>query len=149
MNEQETKMNSRERIVHHFTMWLRELDECRAGGLLSDEDYAFQRAEKLEELFGKARKRWLGWVLVVLPIALAGAAYGWWVLGDLQIALGCVAIAVLCMAATYSRYRRDHMSDNLDEMQLVLRALLDHDLITSPEFLAYDERLSTGKQPRF
>src|SRR5690349_10626082 len=45
--------------IAHIIQWLRELEECRKGGLVTDEDYALERAEKLSALLDRHHSLWL------------------------------------------------------------------------------------------
>ena len=57
--------------------WLRDLEDCRGGGLLSDEDYAVQRAEKLSELLTEHRRLWLAPFAAAGCLGAVGASVAW------------------------------------------------------------------------
>ena len=126
-------------------MWLRELDECRRGGLVADEDFAFQRAEKLDELLVKPRRLWLGWVLAGLPLALVAGGLAWWFTEDWRrVALGAGITGAWGVAAL-GRLAREHLRHvQLRERLGILRELLEHDLVSAEEFSAFEERLHDG-----
>lgn len=134
----------------HFTMWMRDLDECRRGGLVSDEDFAFQRAEKLDELLVKPRRLWLGWVLAGLPLAVAAGSIAWLATGNwMKVALGAGVAGVWGVSAL-GRMAREHLRNmQLGERLGILRELLEHDLLSAEEFSAFEERMHHGEQPAF
>jgi hypothetical protein len=73
--------------VTHFVAWLQELNEVWRGGMMSDEDYAFSKAEHLEHLLEPLKRPWRKWIFGVLPVVLiaggvvsyASAQCVWWV----------------------------------------------------------------------
>src|SRR5205807_9591887 len=66
----------------HFVTWLRELEECRAGGFVSDEDFGYQRAEKLSELLQPPRCLWIGPLFGGLLTGAVGGCATWWFTRD-------------------------------------------------------------------
>jgi len=127
--------------------WIRELEECRIGGLVTDEDYAYQRAEKLTALIRPTRCLWLASALGALLAGAPASGAIWWFTRDLRATAG---IAV--PAATWGFMALGGMlRDKFIELQLrgrrrILVALLENDLLTATEFADYDDRLALGHQ---
>src|SRR5688500_6404773 len=65
------------RSTAFLVTWLRDLEDCRQGGLLSDEDYAMQRAEKLSELLCEHRRLWLAPFAAAGCVGAVGASVAW------------------------------------------------------------------------
>jgi hypothetical protein len=128
--------------------WIGELSDFHRAGMLNDEDFAYQRAERLHELLNIPNRKWLAWIRIGVPLAgLAGAA-AWWFTRDLLMLAGAGVVVVLCVLAAIgrlSRERTNHLTTK--ERSDILYDLLSQDLITSEEFLAYDELL-TGRTER-
>ena len=136
--------------VAHFTMWMRDLDECRRGGLVSDEDFAYQRAEKLDELLVRPRRLWLGWVLAGLPLAVVAGSLAWLATENwMKVALATI-IACVWGVSALGRMACEHLRHvQLRERLGILRELLEHDLVSAEEFSAFEERLHDGKWAEF
>ncbi len=134
----------------YFLLWLRELDECHRGGLVGIEDFAFQRAEKLNELLVKPRGLWLGWVLAGLPLALAAGGLAWWLTKDWRkVALGA-AIAGVWGVSSLGRMACEYLRNvQLRERLGILRELLADELVSAEEFSEFEERLHDGKLAEF
>ncbi len=125
----------------YYLDWLQELSELRKGGLISDEDFALSRAERLDALFNDPGKPWRKWLVCGLPLSLLiGGGAAWWV-GDLTILYNGMGISLLCVLAaigSQSRVRSEHLSQ---EARLdILCKLLERDLISSAEFAEYEHR---------
>ena len=119
----------------YYVDWLQELSELRQGGMVSDEDYAVSRAERLDALFNEPGQPWLKWLVVGLPVSLLiGVWKGWSPMFTGVIVMLCVLGAI----AAHSRVRSEHLSLNarLD----ILRQLLERDLISSSEFAEFECR---------
>lgn len=136
--------------VADLTMWLRDLDECRRGGFLADEDFAYQRAEKLDELLVKPRRLWLGWVLAGLPLAVVAGSLAWLATANwMKVAMGAGIAGVWGLSAL-GRMTCEHLRHvQLRERLGILRELLAHDLVSAEEFSAFEERLHDGKLAEF
>lgn len=134
----------------HFTMWMRDLEECRRGGLVADEDFAYQRAEKLDELLVRPRRLWLGWVLAGLPLAVVAGSLAWLATANwMKVALGAGIAGVLGLSAL-GRMACEHLRNvQLRERLGILRELLEHDLVSAEEFAAFEERLHDGEPAGF
>jgi hypothetical protein len=125
--------------------WLGELTELHRAGVLSDEDFAYQRAERLDKLIETPRRLWLGWIRLGAPLAGAAGIAAWWWTNDIFMLAGAAVLVVLCMFAALSRLSRECVAHlTLQERSDILYDLLGQDLISSEEFLAFDERL-TGR----
>ena len=131
-------------------MWMRDLDECRRGGLVSDEDFAYQRAEKLDELLVRPRRLWLGWVLAGLPLAVVAGSLAWLATENwMKVALATIIVCVWGVSAL-GRMACEHLRHvQLRERLGILRELLEHDLVSAEEFSAFEERLHDGKRAEF
>lgn len=137
---------SRARATEHFVVWLRELGECRAGGLLSDEDFAYQRAEKLDELIKPPRALWLASLLGGVIVGDIGAAVTWWFTRDWRFTALGAALAGLWGLTSLGRVLRERFVDvQRNERMKILITLLDHDLISASEFSVYEEQLAQGR----
>lgn len=131
-------------------MWMRDLDECRRGGLVSDEDFAYQRAEKLDELLVRPRRLWLGWVLAGLPLAVVAGSLAWLATENgMKVALA-TGVAGVWGVSALGRMACEHLRHvQLRERLGILRELLEHDLVSAEEFSAFEERLHDGKRAEF
>ena len=129
-----------------FIMGLQELDECRRGGLVTDEDFAYQRAEKLDQFMAKKPRRlWLGWWLACLPLALAGGDFAWWLTQDWWKTALAAGIAGTWGLAALGRLACEQLRNyQLRERLGILRELLALDLVSSVEFAAFEEQLDDG-----
>ena len=130
-----------------FVGWLRELEECRISGFVTDEDYAFQRAEKFALLLRPARAPWLASLLGAVFVGAPAGALIWFLTHDPRYA---AAIAVIASAWGFISLGR-MLREKFTEIQLrgrreIFVALLENDLLTAAEFADYDERLSRGQE---
>ena len=136
------------RSAAFYLDWIGELKQLHSAGMLDDEDFAYQRAERLHQLLNTPRRRWLGWIRLGVPLAILGGAAAWWFSRDLMVAEAGGGIVILCFLAAIARFHRErrfHLTPK--ERTQILYDLLAEDLITSEEFLAYDECL-TGRTER-
>jgi hypothetical protein len=125
--------------------WLRDLEDCRQGGLLSDEDYAEQRAEKLAELLCEHRHLWVASVASAGSVAIVAGSAAWLARADWQLAALAAALGGLFGLVMLARPCRENLKQaQIRERLHLLNALLARDLISSDEFLAYEERLHRG-----
>lgn len=131
-----------------YLEWIGELKILHQAGMLDDEDFSYQRAERLHQLLDLPRRSWLGWIRVGVPLAGLSGATAWWFSGDQMVLVSAAAIVVLCVLAAlgrFSRERRAHLTPK--QRTKILYDLLADDLISSEEFLAFDECL-TGRTQR-
>ena len=140
----------RTRACDHFVTWLRELEECRAGGLVSDEDFGLQRAEKLDELFDPPRFLGFASVLGAAIVGGFGGAVTWWFTRDLRFTALAVVLADVWGLTSLGRiFREKFIELQLNGRMKILIALLEHDLITAVEFSSYEEQLAKGRTDTF
>ena len=135
------------RSGEQFVGWLRELEECRICGLVTDEDYAFQRAEKFAVLLRPARALWLA---SALGAALVGATAGtliWFLTHNQRYAVAIAVIAGAWGCISLGRILREKFSElQVRGRREIFVALLENDLLTAVEFADYDERLARGQE---
>lgn len=126
----------------HYVVWLQELADLQKGGMVSDEEYALSKAERLEHLFDPLVRPWRKWVFGALPLVLfIGGALSY-LEQRLDPLLSAGMVAVLCVMAAigvHSRVLSEHMTKS--ERLTVIRELLARDLITSEEFAAFEHRI--------
>ena len=127
--------------------WLRELEECRIGGLVTDEDYAYQRAEKLAALLRPTRCLWLASFAGALVVGAFAGAVTWQFTRDWRAAGGVAAVAGVWGLTSLGRALREKFIElQLRGRRKILVALLENDLLTASEFADYDDRLAQGQQ---
>ena len=125
--------------------WLRDLEECRQGGLLSDEDYAVQRAEKLAEILCEHRHLWVAPVVAAGAVGAVGGSVAWMCSMNWQLtAVGAGLAALFGLVMLAHPCREGLKEKQIRERLESLNALLAMDLISADEFLAYEERLHSG-----
>jgi hypothetical protein len=127
--------------------WFRELEECRIGGLVTDEDYSYQRAEKFASLLRPTRGLWLAALLGATLIGALAGALTWWFTRDWRFTAGIGVLSAAWGSTSLGRA----LSEKFTELQLrgrrkILIALLENDLLTAAEFADYDERLAQGRE---
>ena len=133
------------RSVSAIVEWLRDLEECWKGGLLSDEEYAIQRAEKMSELLCEHRYLWLAYVASAGSFGIVGCSAAWIYASDLQLATLAGCFAALFGVIMLARPCRENLKQaQIRERLDLLNALIALDLISADEFLAYEERLHRG-----
>ncbi len=143
---QQTALN---RGDQQLVNWLRELEECRIGGLVTDEDYAYQRAEKLAALLRPTRCLSLASIFGALLISAIAWAVTWQFTRDWRAAGGVAGIAGVWGLTSLGRLMREKFIElQLRGRRKILVALLENDLLTASEFADYDDRLAQG-QPDF
>jgi hypothetical protein len=127
--------------------WLRELEECRIGGLVSDEDYAYQRAEKLTALLRPTHCLWLASITGAAILSAIAWALTWQFTGDWRAAAGIACLAGVWGLTSLGRALREKFTElQLHGRRRILVALLENDLLTATEFADYDDRLAEGRQ---
>jgi hypothetical protein len=144
------RQKARARGQEHFLTWLRELAECNRGGFLSDEDFSYQRAEKLDELLYPPRFLWMASLLGALLVGAVGGAITWLVMRDWRFAAIGTALAGAWGLTSLGRFLRERFVEiQLNERMKILIALLDHDLLTAAEYSLYEEQLAHGRLRHF
>ena len=127
--------------------WIRELEECRIGGLVTDEDYAYQRAEKFSAILRPMRCLWLASLFGMALVAAPAAGLIWLLTRDPRYAAAIGTIAgVWGLLALGSMLREKFTEFRLTGRRRILVALLENDLLTATEFADYDDRLALGRQ---
>ena len=128
--------------VAYFTHWLRELDECHRAGLVTPEDHATQRAERLSEILLRPRHLWLAWLVAILPLAALTGGTVWLCTHDLQRAALSAGLGALFGCAMLGRASAEKMRQyQLRNRLHILHTLLAQDLLTAQELIAYEERM--------
>jgi hypothetical protein len=131
----------------YYLDWIGELSELHGRGMLTDEDFAAQRTERLEELMNKPRRRWLWWIRVAVPMAGLGGVAAWWETGDYIMIRVAALTVVLCVFAAASRLSRERCSHLTTQQRSdILYDLLGGGLISSEEFLVFDDCLTQGRK---
>jgi hypothetical protein len=127
--------------------WMRELEECRIGGLVTDEEYSYQRAEKFAALLRPTRCLWLASLLGMALVAAPASALIWFLTKDPQYAAAIGVLAGAWGLLALGRLLREKTTEfQLTERRNILVALLENDLLTVGEFADYDDRLAQGRQ---
>ena len=134
----------------YYVGWLRELKYLHDAGLLEDEDYSYQRAEKITELLDCPRRPWLAWLYVGVPLGLIGAAVTWRLMEVWKISTSLLGVAALCGLAALGRRSRERFAHlGSSERLMILRELLAEDVITTMEFADFEERLLAPTRDQF
>ena len=134
------------RSIAYVVQWLRELEECRVGGLVTAQEYAVERAEKLAEILCKHRRLWLAPLGAAWSIGAIVASVVWmatmdWQMTGLAAALGGLFGLVVLARPCRDRLKHIQICDRLE----ILTALLSYDLVSADEFIVYEERLHGGE----
>jgi hypothetical protein len=136
---------ARTRGGEQFVAWLLELEECRIGGLVEDEDYAYQRAEKLAVLLRPTRCLWIASVIGGSLVGAVAGATTWHFTRDWRATAGVATVAGMWGLTSLGRLIREKFIElQLRERRKILVALLENDLLTASEFADYDDRLAQG-----
>ena len=134
------------RSAAYIVQWLRELEECRVGGLITDEEYSVERAEKLSELLCEHRYLWLAPVAASGTLAIIAGSIVWIGTMELQTSGLAAALAGLFGLVMLARPFRDNLKNRqIHERLDILNTLLSYDLVSSDEFIIYEERLLCGR----
>jgi hypothetical protein len=121
---------------------LRELEENRICGLMSDEDYSRQRAEKFRALTRPLPGIWIA-ALLGAPLTGAPAGVLTWIFSHEE---RCTfAIAVLAGAwgiLSVGRILQEKCAELFSRgRRKILVALLEDDLLTASEFAEHEQRI--------
>lgn len=131
----------------YFVTCLRELGECRLGGLVSFEEYRSQRAERLGELLQPPRFVWAGQFLGGAIIGAIGAGATWLFTGDWRFTAFVSLLAGTWGLTSLGRLLREKFIEiQLRERLDILLALLDNDLISVGELAEYEDCLAKGRR---
>jgi len=142
VHTKQPKKTAPDRRRDHIVTWLRELNECRTGGLVSDEDYGYQRAEKLTDLLRPARCLGLASALGAIIAGAIGGGSTWWFTQDWSYTLFVAVLSGLWGISSIGRLLREKFIElQIRERRKMLLALLENDLIDANEFADFDERL--------
>ena len=124
---------------------LRELEESRICGLVPDEDYSRQRAEKLRSLTRPVPGIWLAALLGVPFIGAPAGALIWLFAHDERCAFAIAVLAGAWGILLLGRVLQEKCAEIFSRgRRKVLVALLDDDLLTASEFAECEQRLIHG-----
>ena len=124
---------------------LRELEEGRICGLVSDEDYGRQRAEKFRALTRPLPGMWLAALLGVPLIGAPAGALIWLLTHDERCAFAIAVLAGAWGILSLGRVLQEKCAEILSRgRRKTLVALLDSDLLTASEFAEHEQRLIRG-----
>ena len=125
---------------------LRELEESRIIGLVTEEDYLRQRAEKFATLLRPMHGLWLA---ALLGAALVGAPLGaviWLLTQQTYYTAAIAAVGGAWGFTSLGRALREKFAELRSRgRRRILVALLDNDLLTASEFAEYEEQLTPGQ----
>ena len=125
---------------------LRELEEKHISGLIAEEDYVRQRAEKFNALLRPMRGLWLA---EIFGAALVGAPLGaliWFCTQQEYYTTGIGVVGGMWGFTSLGRVLREKFADLRSRgRRKILIALLDNDLLTASEFAEYEDRLAIGQ----
>lgn len=126
---------------------LRELEESHISGLVAEEDYVRQRAEKLGTFLRPMGGLWLA---EILGGALIGPPLGTliWLFTQQQYYTTAISVVGGMWGFTsLGRVLREKFAELRSRgRRKILIALLDNDLLTASEFAEYEDRLAIGPQ---
>ena len=124
---------------------LRGLEEARICGLVSEEDYSRQRAEKLRAL---TRPMPGIWIAALLGVPLLGGPAGaliWLLTQDERYTFAIGVLAGAWGILSLGRAIQEKCTElSSRSRRKTLVALLDNDLLTANEFAEYEHQLSHG-----
>jgi len=124
---------------------LRALEENRICGLVTDEDYFRQRAEKFRALTRPLPGMWLAALLGVPLLAAPAGALIWLFTHDERCAFVIAVLAGAWGILSIGRVLQEKCSEFCSRgRRKILVALLDNDLLTASEFAEHEQRLIRG-----
>jgi hypothetical protein len=134
------------RSAAYIVQWLRELEECRVGGLITRDEYALERSEKLSELLCRHRGLWIAPVVAAGSCAAIVGSLVWamsfdWQATSVAAALGAVFGLAMLSQPCRENLKHAQVRDRLE----ILNSLLSLDLVSADEFIIYEERLLAGQ----
>ncbi len=124
---------------------LRALEENRICGLLTDEDYLRQRAEKYRALTRPVPGMWLAALLGVPLLGVPAGALIWLLTHDEPCAFAIAVLAGAWGILSIGRVLQEECTELCSRgRRKILVALLDNDLLTASEFAEHEQRLIRG-----
>ena len=124
---------------------LRALEENRICGLLTDEDYLRQRAEKFRALTRPVPGMWLAALLGVPLLGVPAGALIWLLTHDEPCAFAIAVLAGAWGILSIGRMLQEECTELCSRgRRKILVALLDNDLLTASEFAEHEQRLIRG-----
>jgi hypothetical protein len=124
---------------------LRALEENRICGLLTDEDYLRQRAEKFRALTRPVPGMWLAALLGVPLLGVPAGALIWLLTHDEPCAFAIAVLAGALGILSIGRVLQEECTELCSRgRRKILVALLDNDLLTASEFAEHEQRLIRG-----
>ena len=124
---------------------LRALEENRICGLLTDEDYLRQRAEKFRALTRPVPGMWLAALLGVPLLGVPAGALIRLLTHDEPCAFAIAVLAGAWGILSIGRVLQEECTELCSRgRRKILVALLDNDLLTASEFAEHEQRLIRG-----
>ena len=124
---------------------LRALEENRICGLVTDEDYLRQRAEKFRALTRPVPGMWLAALLGVPLLGVPAGALIWLLTHDERCAFAIAVLAGAWGILSIGRMLQEECTELCSRgRRKILVALLDNDLLTASEFAEPEQRLIRG-----
>jgi len=124
---------------------LRALEENRICGLVTDEDYLRQRAEKFRALTRPVPGMWLAALLGVPLLGVPAGALIWLLTHDEPCAFVIAVLAGAWGILSIGRVLQEECTELCSRgRRKILVALLDNDLLTASEFAEHEQRLIRG-----
>jgi hypothetical protein len=124
---------------------LRALEENRICGLLTDEDYLRQRAEKFRALTRPVPGMWLAALLGVPLLGVPAGALIWLLTHHEPCAFAIAVLAGAWGILSIGRVLQEECTELCSRgRRKILVALLDNDLLTASEFAEHEQRLIRG-----
>jgi hypothetical protein len=124
---------------------LRALEENRICGLVTDEDYLRQRAEKFRTLTRPVPGMWLAALLGVPLLGVPAGALIWLLTHDEPCAFAIAVLAGAWGILSIGRVLQEECTELCSRgRRKILVALLDNDLLTASEFAEHEQRLIRG-----
>jgi hypothetical protein len=124
---------------------LRALEENRICGLLTDEDYLRQRAEKFRALTRPVPGMWLAALLGVPLLGVPAGALIWLLTHDEPCAFAIAVLAGAWGILSIGRVLQEECTELCSRgRRKILVAILDNDLLTASEFAEHEQRLIRG-----
>ena len=124
---------------------LRELEESRICGLVADEDYSRQRAEKFRVLTRPIPGMWLAALLGAPLLSAPAGALVWLLTHDERYTFVFAVLAGAWGILSLGRVLQEKCTELCSRgRRKILIALLDNDLLTASEFAEHEQRLIRG-----
>jgi hypothetical protein len=124
---------------------LRDLEDHRICGLVSDDEYTRQRTTKLRAIVRPNPMTWLAALLGLPLIGGPAAALTWFVTHDDHITFSMAVLAGAWGILSVGRMLHEKCAELMSRgRRKILVALLDNDLLTGAEFAEHEEQLLRG-----